>query len=145
MADVKNSRLARIYERTLWWHFKIIHIPEKLQLAADNLSRRKSKLPANLYRLSAKDSEVVEEDIIDYLQLRLTDLYDCSAKIHSVMRGVTVKVIAWERLYEGVHEDQVLVKLMEVVLRGFPQSSHDVDKDLKQHQRFRYDLLFPPS
>ena len=77
--------------------------------------------------------------------MRLTDLYDCSAKIHSVMRGVTVKVIAWERLYEGVHEDQVLVKLMEVVLRGFPQSSHDVDKDLKQHQRFRYVLLFPPS
>ena len=45
---------------------------------------------------------MVEEDIIDDLQLRLTDLYDCSAKIHSVMRGDTVKVITWERLYEAV-------------------------------------------
>ena len=109
MADVENPRLARIKERTLWWQFKIIHTPGKLQLAADALSRRNGKLPANLYRLSATDSEVVEEDLIDDLQLRLTDLYDCSAKIHSVMRGDMVKVITLKRLYEAVHEDQVLV------------------------------------
>ena len=46
--------------------------------------------------------------------------------INSVMREETVKVITWERLYEAVQEDPVLVKLMEVVL-----SSHDVYKDLK--------------
>ena len=45
------------------------------------------------------------------------------------MRGDTVKVIIWEKLYEAVQEDQVMVKLMEVVLRGFPQSSLDVDED----------------
>ena len=71
MADVENPRLARIKERTLWWQFKIIHTPGKLQLAADALSRRKSKLPANLYRLSAADSDVGEKDIIDDRSLRL--------------------------------------------------------------------------
>ena len=110
LADVENLSLARIKERTLWWQFKVIHTPGNLQLAADALSRRKSKLPANLYRLSAKDIEVVEEDIIDDLQLRLTDLYNCSAKILSVMSVDTVKVITWEKLYEAFHEDQVLVK-----------------------------------
>ena len=49
-------------------------------------------------------------------------------------------VITWERLYEAVQEDPLLVKLMEVVLRGFPQSSHDVDEHLKQYHRFRHDL-----
>ena len=78
MADVENPRLARIKEKTLWWQFKIIHTPGKLQLPADALSRRKHKLPANLYRRSATDSEVVEEDIIYDLQLRLTVLYNCS-------------------------------------------------------------------
>ena len=34
LADVENPRLARIKERTLWWQFKIIHTPGKLQLAA---------------------------------------------------------------------------------------------------------------
>ena len=35
------------------------------------LSKRKSKLPANLYRLSAADSDVGEKDIIDDRSLRL--------------------------------------------------------------------------
>ena len=70
LADVENPRLARIKEQTLWWQFKIIHTPGKLQLAADALSRRKSKLPANLYRLSAADSDVGEEEVIADLRLR---------------------------------------------------------------------------
>ena len=67
LADVENPRLARIKERTLWWQFRIIHTPGKMQLAADALSRRKSKLPANLYRLSAANSDHDEEDAIDDL------------------------------------------------------------------------------
>ena len=70
----------------------------------------------------------------------MTDLYDCSAKIHSIMRGETVKVITWERLYKAFQEDPVLLKLMEVVLRGFPQSGHDVDEDLKQYHKFSHNL-----
>ena len=69
------------------------------QLAADAFLMRKSKLPPNLYRLSTTDIEVVEEEIIDDLQFRLTDLYDCSTKIHSVMSRYTVKVITWKKLY----------------------------------------------
>ena len=34
MADVDNTMLARIKERTLWWQFKIILTPWKLQLVA---------------------------------------------------------------------------------------------------------------
>ena len=56
------------------------------------------------------------------------------------MREDKVTVITWERLYEAVQEDPLLVKLIEVVLRGLPQSSHDVDEDLKQYHRFRHDL-----
>ena len=83
-----------------------------------------------------------EEDVITDLQLRPTELYDCSAKIHSVMRGDKVNVITSEKLYDVVQVDQVLVKLMEVVLRGFQQSSHDVDEDLKQYHRFRQSDVF---
>ena len=47
------------------------------------------------------------------------------------MSRYTVKVITWKKLCEAVHEDQVLVKLKEWLLQGFPQSSHDVDEDLR--------------
>ena len=33
-----------------------------------------------------------------------------------------------------------MVKLQEVVLRGFPQSSYDVDEELRQYHKFRHDL-----
>ena len=81
MGDVEHQRLARIKERTLWWQFRIIHTPGKLQLATDALSRRKSKLPANLYRLSAADSDAGEEDVIADVQLKLTDHTDPEHRI----------------------------------------------------------------
>ena len=40
LADEENPRLARIKTRTLWWDFKIIHVPGKLQEASDAISRR---------------------------------------------------------------------------------------------------------
>ena len=51
-----------------------------------------------------------------------------------------ISVITWERLYEVANEDSVLVKLKEVVLGGFPQSSYDVDAELKQYHKFKHDL-----
>jgi hypothetical protein len=33
-----------------------------------------------------------------------------------------------------------MVKLKEVVLRGFPQSSYDVDGEIKQFHKFKHDL-----
>ena len=81
LADVENPRLARIKEKTLWWQFKILHTPGKLQLAADAISRRKSKLPAKLHRLSATEIELVEGDMFDDLQLSLKDLKDLVTKL----------------------------------------------------------------
>ena len=51
-----------------------------------------------------------------------------------------MKVITWKKLYGAVQEDPVLVNMIEVVLRGIPQSSHDVDEYLKQYHRIRHDL-----
>jgi hypothetical protein len=48
-----------------------------------------------------------------------------------------ISFITWERLYEVANEDRVLVKLKEVV---FPQSSYDVDEELKQYHKFKHDL-----
>merc|ERR1712096_292805 len=63
-----------------------------------------------------------------------------TADINSVMRLDEIYVITWEKLYEAVQEDPVMVKLIEVVLRGFPQSSYDIDEELKPYHKFRHDL-----
>jgi hypothetical protein len=51
-----------------------------------------------------------------------------------------ISFIMRERLYKVANEDRVLVKLKEVVLRGFPQSSYDVDGEIKQFHKFKHDL-----
>ena len=63
----------RIKEKTLWWQFKIIHTPGKKQLAADALSRRKSKLPAVLYRVSVTNKYDDAEEIIEDIKIRLVN------------------------------------------------------------------------
>ena len=34
----------------------------------------------------------------------------------------------------------MMVKLMEVVLRGFPKSSYDLDEDLRPYHKYRHEL-----
>jgi hypothetical protein len=63
-----------------------------------------------------------------------------TAAAYSILSSEEISVIMWERLYEVANEDRVLVKLKEVVLRGFPQSSYDVDEELKQFRKFKHDL-----
>jgi hypothetical protein len=148
LADFVNPRLARIKERTLWWQFTIVHTPGKLQLAADALSRRKTKLPATIYQLRIHDPEDEQEEIADDLKDRFEhhfpepDTSDLTEEetAYSLLGSEEISVITWERLYEVANDDPVMVKLMEVVLRGFPQSSYDVDEELKQYHKLRHDL-----
>ena len=119
--DVENPRLARIKERTLWWQFTIIYTRGKLQLAADALSRRKTKLPATIYQLSIQDPQDEEENIVDDLKDRFEhhfpepDTSDFTeeeiAAAYSIFSSTEISVITWERLYEVANEDPVLVKL----------------------------------
>ena len=59
------------------------------------------------------------------------------AEVHAVKRTDEISAIAWDRLYEAAQEEPLMVKLMEVVLREVPQSSYDVDEELK----YRHELL----
>jgi hypothetical protein len=147
LADVENPRLARIKEKTLWWQFTIVHTTGKPQLAADALSQRKTKLPSTIYqlRIHEPDDEVAndlknrfehhfpEPDTSDFTE-------EETAAAYSILSSEEILVITWERLYEVANEDRLLVKLKEVVLRGFPQSSYDVDEELKQFHKFKHDL-----
>ena len=137
MANVDNPRLAKIKEKTLWWQFKILQTPGKTQLAADALSRR-SKLPAPLYKLSVTDNNNDDgEDILADMKARIDDI---EAGVHGVMRTEEIKVIPWDRLYEAAKEEPLMVTLMEVVLQGFPQSSYDIDEDLRPYHKYRHEL-----
>ena len=56
------------------------------------------------------------------------------------MRTDEIEVIMWNRLYEAAQEEPLMVKLIEVVLRGFQQSSYDLDEDLRPYHKYRHEL-----
>ena len=49
----------------------------------------------------------------------------------TVMKMGEIKVITWGRLHEAAQEEPLIVKLMEVVLREFPQRNYVVDEELR--------------
>jgi hypothetical protein len=88
----RNPRLARIKERTLWWNFKILHTPDKKQLAADAISRR-NKLPAALHKVSITEESALSDIVVVLKSVR--------GKVKAVMKSNDIKVITWDRLYEA--------------------------------------------
>ena len=62
------------------------------------------------------------------------------SKVKAVMNSDKIKVITWDRLYEATQEDPVMVRLVEMVYRGFPQRCYDVNDALKPYYHFRHDL-----
>ena len=57
-----------------------------------------------------------------------------------VLDAEPISVLTWERLCEAADKDAVLVKLMEVVLKGFPESNYDDDEETKEFNKFRHDM-----
>jgi phage gp16-like protein len=109
---------------------KVISVMKSL--AGDAISSR-NKLPAALYKVSVTELADDEEDILAVLRL-------ARGKVISVMKSDDIKVISWDRLYKATQEDPVMVHLAEMVYRGFPQRSYDVDEGLKPYYQFIHDL-----
>jgi hypothetical protein len=111
---------------------------------------QKTKLPAAIYQLRIRVPDDEDEEIANDQKTRFEhhfpepDTSDLTeeetATAYSTMGSEEISVITWERLYEVANEDRVLVKLKEVMLRGFPKSSYNVYEEIKQYHKFKHDL-----
>ena len=105
-----------------------------LELSADALSRR-SMLHAALYKLPASvHNDDDDEDFLDNMKARVDAI---EAGVHAVMRINKINVITRDSLYEATQEEPLMFKLFEVVLRGFSQSSYNLEEDLRPYHRYR--------
>ena len=55
------------------------------------------------------------------------------------MNNCEISVITWDKLRMAAEEDFTMVKLMEVVMRGFPQSNYELDDAVKPFHKFIHD------
>ena len=52
----------------------------------------------------------------------------------------TLQVMTWARLHKATQEDAMMMRLPEIIERGFPDSQHDVPLELKEYNRYRTSL-----
>ena len=61
LEDIANPRLENLKEKTLRWHFYIIHIPGKLHIGPDTKSRKVTVAVVNMMGCAAEQSVVCGE------------------------------------------------------------------------------------
>ena len=113
--EIRNTRLARLKQRTLPWYFKIIHLPGKTNPACDATSR---------YPASTDDHDDITESLVLASIQRQTD---------------NVTSITWDQLVVETQKDDSLQSLIEAIHAGFPPESHD-SPSISQFWQYRESL-----
>ena len=123
--EINNSRMFRLKQRTLPWHFDIIHMPGKSNAAADATSRYPCEPSSEYISLLSQEDE--------------NEL----AFVASISRNVSeLTTISWERLVSETAGDAVLTRLLEQLNAGFPETLKELDPVLHPFFRIRESLFF---
>ena len=139
---IKNPRLVRLKQRTLWWRFSLIYVPGCRQAAADMMSRRRRKLPASLHMLQVNESQelTMDDDMMEQFVVRLNSIQVDINTVELNSLDIKVQVITWEQVLQATDSDTQIQKLVEQIQRGFPDSQYELPADIKEFQKFRHGL-----
>ena len=113
--EIQNPRLLRLKEKTMRWHFKIIHIPGKENFVADATSRN----PIN--------NDNHEEEEISYINVI----------VRRELEKLKIRAVTWERIKVETDRDEDMKKLTEIILNGFPDKRQDMPDHLKAYWEYR--------
>ena len=121
--EINNSRIFRLKQRTMPWHFEVTHLPGKTHTAADATSRHPSQ------------SEYAE----------LTSLTLCSgmdsaecAIIAAIRRDASsFTALSWERIAMETSSDPGLRLLMVAIEEGFPDTRRETDDTVAAFWMYR--------
>ena len=106
-------------------------MPGLRQEAADAISRRQT--PKALYSVSA--SQILDSELIT---MSMADTEEITVTINSINSAQNLTVVTWDIILKCIQEDGPLVKLLEQVERRFPDSQHDLHKDIREFHKFRH-------
>merc|ERR1711888_576180 len=121
--------------------FNLLYVPGKQHVAADGFSRRNQK--ALLHLLAEIASHGVRYKIHTLgKQAQVDNLrtYKPSNKAAIANVNAAPAVITWEMLKHDTAKDDVLTKAMKQVEKGFPDSRHQVHKDVQLYHNYRHQL-----
>ena len=127
--EITNSRLFRLKQRTLPWHFAIAHMPGKTNLAADATSRNPSPR-INDYSDDASHALLSENDGMEICH-NAAICEDVSSTF----------CISWSDLKAATAADAVFHRLAFLLENGFPENRGDLAQEIIPFWNFK-DMMY---
>ena len=122
LEDIPNPRLVNLKEKTLRWHFSIIHIPGKFHIGPDTMSRR--EVMAALVNMMAST-----DDTEDSLEREL--------QIECMVSANMPHPISWQQLRDHVSKDEAMKMLCDQISNGFPPEKKLLRVELREFWQHR--------
>ena len=131
LEDIDNPRLAKLKEKMLRWKFDIIHVPGKVHVGPDTLSRQ--EVTVSLVNIFA------QADDNDRFQ-SIRDMETVLEAAAAASCDMTLHPISWQDLREAVARDKVMSMLADQVRDGFPPEKKLLRLELREYYQHRENL-----
>ena len=129
LEDIDNPRLAKLKEKMLRWKFDIIHVPGKIHVGPDTLSRQEVTVAlVNMFAPAPAASECWDST------------EDLEAGLEAVVAANIPHPISWQEVREAVACDKVMTMLADQISDGFPPDKKLLRLELREYYQHREDL-----
>ena len=150
---IRNPRLRNMKEKTLRYQFKMMYIPGVENKASDCMSRRPSgtRDPERPYLedyvilTSANCATYLDQsprsfmDMIRTSDETPTEIDRTLSEIDSATLD-TICTITWDRVRLATNSTDTMLRLVEIIEDGIPESREDFPQTLREFYQFRDDL-----
>ena len=122
LEDIPNPRLVNIKEKTLRWHFSIIHIPGKIHIGPDKMSRREVTVAlVNMMSCTEDPTACMQRELF----------------IEHTVAATIPQPLAWSRLRDHVAKDPMMRMLCDQISNGFPPEKKLLRIELREFWQHR--------
>jgi hypothetical protein len=127
LEDINNPRLAKMKEKMLRWQFDMMHVPGKIHVGPDTLSRKEMTV-AIVNMLASQDTDSLDST---------RDLEVC---LEATVAANMPHPISWPEVRDAVSKDKVLGMLADQISDGFPPDKKLLRLELREYYHHRQDL-----
>ena len=126
LEDIPNPRLLRLKEKTLAWRFDVKHVPGRIHVGPDALSRK--EVSGVVVAMLGSTVEPAEDDV------------DMDTIIEAQIAANTLSPITWGQVRDEVARDKVSTMLCSQIVDGFPAEKKLLREELREYYQFREHL-----
>ena len=138
LEDINNPRLLNLKEKTLQFHFRMVHVPGVRHTAADAISRHPTGEPQQLEL--PDDTTAIAFDHTFLSAIRSYANENSEICIQSSHSAEVIESVTWNDVRVATSSDQLMSHLAQVIEDGFSASRSDLHPELRPYHQYRDSL-----